>query len=264
MLRRTLGRTGIEVSVLGLGTVKLGRAEGVKYPRAFTIPTDEEAGALVRAALDSGINLFDTAPAYGGSEERLGRLLRGMRGRVVLSSKVGETFDQGRSEFDFSPRAIAASVERSLARLATDCIDILLVHSDGAVELDEAAMDAAMGELERIKRAGMARAVGASTKTVAGARRLVGRCDCLMVTLNPSSVDDRPVIEAAARVGTGVLVKKALASGHAALAGGPDPAGAALSFAVNTPGVTSVIVGTISPDHLRANVRAVDSGVARD
>ena len=70
--RRMLGNTGIEVSIISLGTVKFGRNQGVKYPKLFNLPTDAEIAALLHDAKQLGINLLDTAPAYGKSEERLG------------------------------------------------------------------------------------------------------------------------------------------------------------------------------------------------
>lgn len=79
MPQRALGRTGIVVSPLGLGTVALGRAEGLKYPRPVRIPTDEDALELLSRARAVGVNLIDTAPAYGLAEERLGSLLPGRR-----------------------------------------------------------------------------------------------------------------------------------------------------------------------------------------
>ena len=91
-LHRPLGSTGFDVSPLGLGTVKLGRDQGVKYPNGFTIPDDAQALALLNQARDLGINLLDTAPAYGISEERLGHLLQGQRDEWVIVSKVGEEF----------------------------------------------------------------------------------------------------------------------------------------------------------------------------
>ncbi len=96
-LHRPLGDTGLAVSPLGLGTVKFGRDQGVKYPSGFTIPDDREAADLLALARDLGINLIDTAPAYGRSEERLGPLLRGQREHWVIVSKVGEEFVDGQS-----------------------------------------------------------------------------------------------------------------------------------------------------------------------
>jgi hypothetical protein len=113
-LHRPLGSTGLLVSPLGLGTVKLGRDQGVKYPNGFTIPGDDEARLLLAQARELGINLIDTAPAYGRSEERLGPLLRGQRDEWVIVSKVGEEFDDGQSRFDFSAAHTRRSVERSL------------------------------------------------------------------------------------------------------------------------------------------------------
>ena len=76
---RTLGSTGMSLSPLGLGTVKFGRNQGVKYPSHFDLPSDQQIRNLLAQAQDLGINLLDTAPAYGISEERLGPLLAGQR-----------------------------------------------------------------------------------------------------------------------------------------------------------------------------------------
>ena len=120
---RPLGTNGPLVSVLGLGTVKLGRTTGVKYPTPFVVPTDGEARVLLDTARELGINLIDTAPAYGTSEERLGALIGGTPNGWkdwVICTKVGEEFDGtggGRSHYDFSAQAVRRSVERSLRRL---------------------------------------------------------------------------------------------------------------------------------------------------
>lgn len=127
----TVGQPRHQRLPIGLGTVKLGRDQGVKYPSGFTIPDDHEAQMLLKLARDLGINLIDTAPAYGRSEERLGPLLRGQRQDWVIVSKVGEEFEAGHSRHDFSAAHTRLSVERSLKRLETDFIDLVLVHSDG-------------------------------------------------------------------------------------------------------------------------------------
>lgn len=263
MEMRPLGSTGLVVSALGLGTVKLGRDRGVKYPGGTRIPSDDEAMMLIGAAADLGMTLIDTAPAYGTSESRLGSLLAGQRDRWTIVTKVGEEFEDGLSRFDFSAPAVRASVERSLRRLRTDRIECVLIHSDGLVE-NAPELDESIDELDRLRSRGLIRSFGASTKTVEGGLRALGRCDVVMVTLNPGAKDDLAVIAEANRRKKGVLIKKALASGHAAVGGanaGPaahatDPAATAIRFAIGTPGVSSVIVGTSSPAHLAENCRA--------
>jgi aryl-alcohol dehydrogenase-like predicted oxidoreductase len=236
------------VSVLGLGTVKLGRDQGVKYPTPVTIPSDDAARELLATARELGVNLLDTAPAYGTSEARLGTLLAGQRDEWVICSKVGETFENGHSTFDFSPGAILQSVDRSLARLRTDRLDILLLHSDGEIEADLVS-SGVIDALQHVKRAGKAGLVGASTKTLRGAMHAIAQLDCIMVTLNAEHRADLPAIEAARSCGKGVLLKKIFASGHHAL----DPAQRAESLreSLTTPGVASAIVGTSNAAHLR-------------
>ena len=85
---RALGSTGIQASPLGLGTVKIGRDEQVKYPSGFKIPDDAEVKNLLALTWELGINFVDTAPAYGNSEERLGQLLPKDQEWVIVS-KVG-------------------------------------------------------------------------------------------------------------------------------------------------------------------------------
>lgn len=255
MEMRILGDTGIKVSLLGLGTVKIGRNEGVKYPRGFDLPDDDAVMALLDAARALGINLLDTAPAYGLSEERLGKLLPGRREDWVIVTKAGETFENGASRFDFSAGAIRASVERSLKRLRTDCVDAVLLHSDGEDEAGDRFLPA-VEELASLKARGLIRASGFSGKTVAGFDRLMNHVDLLMATYNPDYTAEADVIARAARAGKGVLIKKALASGHA-----HDPA-KALAMAATLPGVSSIVVGTLSPANLRANAAAVMAGRA--
>lgn len=252
-LHRPLGSTGLSVSPLGLGTVKLGRDQGVKYPNGFSIPDDAQASALLRQAQQLGINLIDTAPAYGISEQRLGPLLRGQRDAWVIVSKTGEEFEQGQSHFDFSAAHTRRSVERSLKRLETDRIDLLLVHSDGndlAVLRDSGVYET----LEALKREGKILGYGLSGKTVEGGLLALQDGDCAMVTYNLNEQGEKPVLDYAASHAKGILIKKALASGHACLAEGVDPVRASFELIFAHPGVGSAIIGTISPVHLASNV----------
>lgn len=251
---RPLGKTGLVVSAIGLGTVKLGRNQGVKYPRGFTIPDDRQARELLAQARGLGINLIDTAPAYGSSEQRLGELLAGQRSEWLICSKVGEEFENGESRFDFSPEHTRTSVQRSLERLRTDVIDIVLVHSDGA-DLDIIAKLGTLEALAELKQQGLIRAFGMSTKTVAGGLAAAQQCDALMLTYNLSQAEDLPVLDACAELGRGVLIKKALASGHLEK-NETDPVQASMDLVFSHPATSSAIIGTITPTHLEANVAA--------
>jgi aryl-alcohol dehydrogenase-like predicted oxidoreductase len=255
MLKKNfLGATGIEVSAIGLGSVKFGRNQQVNYPQAFTLPTDNDIVNLLAHARELGINLLDTAPAYGTSEERLGRLLGNARADWVIATKVGEEFVDGKSAHDFSKAATIASIERSLQRLGTDYLDIVLVHSNG---MDKKIIeeDAIFETLSTLKNSGKIRAYGMSTKTVDGGLMTVDLADVVMVMHNSVYTDEQAVIEYAHKKNKGVFIKKALASGHLnKLPSKEDPVLDALTFIFQAPGVSSVIMGTLNPEHLTRNV----------
>ncbi|MBK8899517.1 MAG: aldo/keto reductase [Candidatus Competibacteraceae bacterium] len=258
---RSLGAAGPRVSPLGLGTVKFGRNQGVKYPQAFDLPSDQTLLNVLGAAWDLGINLLDTAPAYGISEERLGRLLKRCRREWIIVTKVGEEFTAGSSRFDFSAAATRASVERSLRRLGVETLDAVLIHSNGD-DLGILEHEGVLLALRDLQQGGLVRAVGMSTKTVAGGLRAVECCDVVMLTYNPRDRDDLPVIRAARAANKGVLIKKALQSGHLDAIATPDPVLAALRLIYAEPGVSSVVVGTLDPEHLRADAAAAEQALS--
>lgn len=250
MQKRRLAQTDINVSVVGLGTVKFGRNQGVKYPAAFELPSDKDIVVLLETAREVGINFLDTAPAYGLSEERLGQLLIGKREEWIIGSKAGEEFINGESFFDFSESALIKSVERSLRRLKTDYLDILLIHSNGddaRIILEENVFQT----LDKLKIEGKIRASGMSTKTIVGGKLAIDHSDAAMVTYNPSYREELEVINYAHQLNKAIFIKKGFASGHLQKIGSPA---AALKFILAEQGVTSVIVGTSNPTHLRENV----------
>ena len=244
-----LGNTGLTVAKLSLGLVKLGRDQGVKYPTPAKIPTDSEALALLAHAHILGVNLLDTAPAYGISEIRLGVLLQRSSAKWLICTKVGEEFTDGKSSHDFSPEHVRFSVERSLTRLRVDVLDIVLIHSDGN-DIDILQRQGTLDALHALKAEGKIRAVGMSHKTLAGGELALRQgADVLMATLNRSHTEDAELIANAARAGCGVLIKKALNSGH----GSADD----LAFVAGYEGVHSIVVGTTSVKHLGENVAAL-------
>jgi aryl-alcohol dehydrogenase-like predicted oxidoreductase len=256
---RTLGDTGIQVSPLGLGTVKIGRDQQVKYPGGFKIPDDQAVRDLLALAWELGIDTLDTAPAYGNSEERLGKLLPHKNDWVIVG-KVGEIFENGASRFDFSATHTRMSVERSLKRLGRDVIDVVLVHSDGN-DMDIIRDEAVCDTLQELKHQGLIRAVGMSTKTVAGGIWCAENMDVVMATYNPVHTEELPVLQRAAELNKGILIKKGLQSGHADAAAGGSGVEQALRFVFAQP-VHSVVVGTINPQHLKHNVAVVERVLA--
>lgn len=260
--RRPIADTGIQVSPIGLGTVKLGRNQGVKYPTGFELPDDTCASNLIAQAKDLGINLIDTAPAYGISEERLGKLLKGQRQDWVICSKAGEEFENGESSFNFSPEHTRYSIERSLRRLNTDFIDMVLVHSDGN-DVDIIQRYGILDVLNDIKKEGLIRSFGMSTKTVEGGLMAAEKSDCVMVTYNLNEQGEKAVLDYCAVNNKAALIKKALASGHIAVTESDDPVQESMHFLFQTPGVSSAIIGTINPKHLRGNILKASAAMER-
>ncbi|MEH6442457.1 MAG: aldo/keto reductase [Oceanospirillaceae bacterium] len=256
MMTKTVANTGVAVSPIGFGTVKIGRDQGVKYPTKFTIPDDQQVLKLLSCCKELGINLLDTAPAYGLSEQRLGQLLNPLdRQHWVLSSKAGEEFNNatGASHFDFSEKSLTRSVERSLQRLNTDYLDIVMIHSNGD-DLKVIEQDLALETLNKLKAQGKIRATGMSTKTIAGGICALQHSDCAMVTYNLAMRDELPVIEYAQQHNKGIFIKKAFASGHVQASADEDSILASLQLIFSQPAVNSAVIGTINEQNLRSNV----------
>ncbi len=238
------------MSPIGYGAFKIGRNRGIKYARAYELPGEAAAERLLNAILDLGVNYIDTAPAYGLSEQRIGRVVSRRRRALVLSTKVGETFEDGVSTYDFSRPAVSESVRRSLRHLRTDVVDLVFVHCSGddLAILEETDVVAALRDL---RDEGLVRAIGFSGKTVAGAEAALAWADVLMVEYHLDDRSHAGVIAEAARRDVGVVVKKGLASGHL------DPS-EAIPFVLGTEGVGSLLVGSLDLEHIRQDIRLAE------
>ncbi|EPJ51777.1 MAG: oxidoreductase, aldo/keto reductase family protein [Osedax symbiont Rs2] len=259
-----IANTGVEVSPIGFGTVKIGRDLGVKYPDTFTIPDDQQVLKLLDICRELGINTLDPPPAYGNSEQRLGQLLKSaQRQQWIISSKAGEEFDplSGASNYDFSERAITASVERSLRRLDTDYLDIVMIHSNGD-DLQIIEQHLALQTLAKLKQQGKIRAIGMSTKTIDGGIAALQQADCAMVTYNLMHRQELAVIEYAQRHNKGIFIKKAFASGHLQQQQYDDPILSSLKLIFAQPGVSSAVIGTINQRNLRENVQKYQRAIS--
>ena len=246
MDQRRLGRHGPLVGTIGFGAFKIGRNEQTKYGTEYPLPDEEEVSRLLNGLLDMGVNYIDTAPAYGLSEERIGRAVAHRRGEFTLSTKIGEVFENGVSTYDFSATAIEHSIERSLKRLRTEVLDVVFIHAN-ADDLATVRETPAVTTLQRLRDRGSVRQIGLSAKTVTGAREALGWADVIMVEYHLEDSSQEVVIAAAHAAGVGVVVKKALASGRL-------PPAEGLRFALGNPGVTTTVIGTLNANHMRANL----------
>jgi aryl-alcohol dehydrogenase-like predicted oxidoreductase len=152
VIYRKLGRTGVEVSAFCLGTMMFG---------AWGNRDADECVRIIHAALDAGINFVDTADVYsqGGSEEIVGKALKGRRDDVVLATKVHGRMGEGRNRSGNSRLWISREVDDSLARLDTDHIDLYQIHRpDPSIDIEET-----LGALSDLVHAGKVRYIGCST-----------------------------------------------------------------------------------------------------
>lgn len=261
--RNTISKTGVIVSPLGLGMVKLGRNTGLKYRNNFKVTSNEQALDFLARSWDYGVNLIDTAPAYGNSEHRLGELLPKLNRDWVISTKVGEIFNNitEKSTYNFAPEFIIASVRKSLKRLKRDVLDIVLVHSDGndTKIIEQGALEV----LSSLKKQGWIRAFGMSTTSLEGGLLALKHSDLAMIMHNPKYKNEQKVFGQALNNNKGIFIKKAFDSGHLINSDIKNPIQASFNLIFQEPSVSSIIIGTMNISHMRDNVKKAISALKK-
>lgn len=268
MQKKPYGRSGFDVSVLGLGAGQVGDERLL----------ESDAAQLLNTALDLGITLIDTARGYGQSEERIGRHLSHRRAEFVLSTKVGYGIA---GHADWSAEIIEAGVDEALRRMRTDYIDIVHLHS---CELPTLQAGGVVDALVRVREKGKIRVAAYSGENqaldwaVAGGR--FGGVECSVNLFDQVNLA-HPLAQAC-QGGLGVIAKRPL--GNAPWRFGDRPVGDyaeiywermrrlaydtadlawdefALRFSAWQPEVSCAIVGTASVAHLRHNVEIAAKG----
>ena len=274
MEKVALGRTGLEVTRLGVGLSEIGDE--------LSFEETEQAGALLNAALDRGVNFLDTAACYGISEELIGMTVADRRDEYVLATKAGHVRGDDSGE-EWSYETVASNVDRSLERMRTEYIDIVQLHS---CEIEVLERGDAIRALQDAKAAGKIGHVAYSGDNEA-ARWAVdsGLFDTLQTSLNLTEQAARTsgLLAEAKAQGLGVIVKRPIggatwarakqglepprnydreyydrARAMAKLGDLPEePTDAvllALGFTLAHPEVDVAIVGTKSPEHMRTNL----------
>lgn len=198
MAGRVLGRSGVEVSALGLGCWAIGGEwkdwEG--NPLGWGKVDDEESVRAIRRAIELGVTFFDTADVYGtGHSERvLGKAVAGRREEVVIASKWGNTYDEATSTLtgtDTTPEYVRTALTASLERLGTDYLDLYQLHDGGAPpEVAEQLREAC----EELVREGLIRAYGWSTDDAERPRLFAQGPHCTAVQHQFNVLEDSPEI----------------------------------------------------------------------
>jgi len=284
MRYRTLGRTGLEVSVLGFGASSLGSV--------FRETDERESIRTVHAALDAGINYIDVSPYYGltKAETVLGKAIAGLpRDRFLLSTKAGR---YGIDCFDFSARRILASVDESLTRLQTDYVDILFLHDIEFVE-PGILLEESLPALDKLKAQGKIRHTGVCGLPLALFEQFLPEADVDAVisychySLNDSTLTRLiPLLE---QRGTGLVNASPLSMGLLSLRGTPDwhPASEelkavcrkaaehcaskgediaklAVQFSTSNERIPTTLVSTANPANIRRNAAWVGEPLDRE
>jgi aryl-alcohol dehydrogenase-like predicted oxidoreductase len=194
-VRRKLGRSGIEISAVGMGCWAIGGPfwDG-ETPLGWGEVDDEESIRAIHAALDRGVNFFDTANVYGAghSERVLGRAFSGRRSAVVIATKFNSVFDETTRQVtgsDSSPEGIRKACVDSLRRLDTDYIDLYQFHDNG-YPADKAAP--VRETLEDLVQEGKIRAYGWSTDFVDRATVFAEGENCTSIQVELNVIDDNP------------------------------------------------------------------------
>jgi L-galactose dehydrogenase len=281
---RTLGKTGLKVSVLSFGASSLG---GVFKPV-------EESVAIrtVHTALDLGINFIDVSPFYGytKAEEVLGKALRGIpRETYYLATKVGR---YGDDEFDFSAQRSAKSLDQSLRRLGVDYVDLIQSHDNEYGDLNQ-VIEETIPALRGIQKQGKARFVGVTGYPLKIFRTILSRIeidtilsynhyslnDTTLVSLLPNLRQKQVGIINASPMSQGLLTNHELPAWHPApedvrkgcaeaaaycRSQGTDIAKLAIQFSLSNPQIHTTLVGTANPANLEKNVQWLEEPIDKN
>jgi aryl-alcohol dehydrogenase-like predicted oxidoreductase len=272
MEKRTFGKTGMQVTVLGFGGSEIGYEEA----------TPETVTQLLNSALDAGLNVIDTAECYLQSEELVGQAVAGRRKEYYLFTKCGHP--EGMQSEDWRPQSLLQSIERSLRRLQTDHLDLIQLHSCSEAELRKGDVIAA---LQKARERGYSRFIGYSGDGRAARYAIeCGQFDALQTSV---SIADQEAIDLtlplARQRQMGVIAKRPIANAawryprkpdfayhqtywerlqkleYPFLRGDPKQAAAiALRFTLSVPGVHTAIVGTTKPGRWRENAELLKAG----
>jgi aryl-alcohol dehydrogenase-like predicted oxidoreductase len=286
--RRALGKTGLEVTTLGFGAMELRGPSRPQLPAPQT--SDEQAGRLLNAVLDEGINFIDTAIDYGRSEELIGKFISHRRSEYILASKCGCVPDapQG-SDHIHTAENIRRGVEHSLRMLRTDYLDLVQFHR--SLSREEFEADGALAEALALRDEGKVRFVGVSAVLPTLNEQIdMGVFDAFQIPYSAMQREHEDVIARASDAGMGIIIRGGVARGAPddwqsrryymvsndtmkdywnnarldELLDGMSRTSFLLRFTLSNHHLDTTIVGTSSVEHLYDNVAAATQGPLPD
>ncbi len=278
-----MGRTGIMVSEIAFGGVEIGIPYGIGVKTAADMLSEQDAIRLLHAAVDSGINFFDTARMYGNSETIMGKAFKDRRDQVVLSTKCRHLRDK-QGNLPPGPELremIKTSLHESLDALQTGYADIFMLHQADFEILENEEISGIFTEL---KKEGLCRATGVSTYTPGETEKAIdkGIWDTIQLPFNLMDQRQEAFFKAASERGIGIVIRSVLLKGllsdrgrglHPALkkveehldtyqelteGTGYNLATLATKFALSFPEVSSILVGIDRMEYLDQSLKAAD------
>lgn len=286
---RDLGKTGLKVSELSLGTVEIGMDYGFKGTQHYGRPSKSECIALVHRALELGINVIDTARKYGEAEHVVGEALKRTNYNPIICSKVFLSDSAVVADTNALFSEIAASVDESLRQLQREHIDILLIHN---TKIEHMQRSETIEALRQICQTGKVRFAGASCYGEETPLRAMQNADLIRSLQVPHNFLDRrmerQVFGRAKETGTGVFVRSAFLRGiltnqtasvpsqlwpvrdrgQEALVLARDEVSSlselALRFCLSVPPISSVVIGVKTIEELEVNVADANCGKLSD
>lgn len=277
--KRTLGRTGLQVTPIGYGSMEL-RGDRVWSGRPVD---DAEAGRVLNEVLDQGINFIDTAYSYGIAEALIGKHLAHRRDEYLLATKCGrEVIDRGDhvdTPHCWDRRFLEESFDESLRRMKTDYVDLLQLHGPMP---ENAERESLVAFLQGLKQAGKVRWIGISSFLPAVPHFIrSGEFDTIQMPYSALERAHESLIAEAAVQGAGVIVRGGVGRGEPGaglgqqdqwefwnrarmdelLEDGESRTGFMLRFTLSHPDISTIIIGTKNPSHLRDNVAQARRGI---
>jgi aryl-alcohol dehydrogenase-like predicted oxidoreductase len=276
--KRTLGKTGFDATILGFGAMELRGG-----PRGPEI-TDQQAETILNAVLDNGINFIDTSIDYGHSEELIGKFLSNRRDEYFLASKCGCVINGQQGEHIHTAENIRKGVENSLRLLKTDHLDLVQFHR--SLTKEEFEKDGALQEALKLRDEGKVRFVGVSGTLPNLVEQIdMGVFAAFQIPYSALQRDHEAVIQKAADTGHGTIIRGGVARGAPSdwnrvyymvpsetmkdiweeaklddLLDGMSRMEFMLRFTLSHPALTTTIVGTKNPEHLKQNIDAAMKG----